>query len=86
MIDYKRELFALQGSHEENELRIECKNGIFRVDLKPENLRFWNETILSFQKPCNLLLARDSDKINLRSSHSDMGCWFSDTSSSCKDS
>ena len=69
MIDYKRELLALQNSHEENEVRVECKKGVFRVDLTPENLRLWNETILSFQKPCNLLLACDSDKVNLRSSH-----------------
>ena len=29
----------------------------FRIDLKPEDLRLWSETLDSRPKPCNLLLA-----------------------------
>ncbi len=68
MKNYISKLLALQNRHKEKELRIKCKQGVFRIDLKPENLRLWSETISNHQKPCNLLLACDSDKVDLKAS------------------
>ncbi|MFL0736397.1 MAG: hypothetical protein AB8B39_04955, partial [Prochlorococcus sp.] len=52
----------LQHEHGNYELKIETAAGIFRIDLKPEDLRLWKETLLSYSKPCNLLLACESNQ------------------------
>ena len=52
----------LQHEHDKAEPKIETAAGIFRIDLEPENLRLWRETLLSYSKPCNLLLACESNQ------------------------
>ncbi len=52
----------LQHEQGKTELKTETTSGIFRIDLKPENLRLWRETLLKYSMPCNLLLACESNQ------------------------
>ena len=67
-LDYIKQLLELKKKHPSKELKVECKDGIFRIDLTPENLRLWNETINRFKQPCNILLACDSNQTDLMKS------------------
>ncbi len=40
----------------------EVHSGLFRIDLKPDNLRLWRETLEGIEPPCNLLLACENSE------------------------
>lgn len=59
----------LRHEQDKYEIKTETLAGIFRIDLKPENLRLWKETLLKYSKPFNLLLACESKQGNLSETH-----------------
>ncbi|CAI8154733.1 MAG: hypothetical protein GY914_04160 [Prochlorococcus sp.] len=44
------------------ELKIDSPAGVLRIDLKPDNLRLWQETLERYSEPCNILIACESDQ------------------------
>lgn len=50
----------LQNSAGIAEWSTDVQSNLFRIDLKPDNLRLWRETLDGISIPCNLLLACES--------------------------
>ncbi len=55
----------LQHEQGKSKLKIETIYGIFRIDIKPENLRHWQKTLQRYTEACNLLLACESNQREL---------------------
>ena len=59
----------LQHEQGKSELKTETISGVFRIDIKPENLRLWQKTLQRNSEPCNLLLACESNQAELSETH-----------------
>ena len=58
-----------ENNQEAHEFILDSHNGnlVLRIDLKAENLDLWHETLKAYKKPCNLLLACESNDVQLTS-------------------
>ncbi|WP_152562341.1 MULTISPECIES: hypothetical protein [unclassified Prochlorococcus] len=59
----------LQHEQGKSELKTETISGVFRIDIKPENLRLWQKTLQRHSEPCNLLFACESNQAKLSETH-----------------
>ena len=55
----------LRDSSEEKEVHFNIGNGIFRLNLKPEDIKLWGETLKNISNPGNVLLACESNQVEL---------------------
>jgi len=55
----------LKGLNKNPEVKIESKGNVLRIDIKPNNLLLWSQTLLNSSNSCNLFLACDSDTVDL---------------------
>ena len=67
-ISIQKEMLRLfKTNKKDNELIIFSNQEVFKIDLKPENLQLWEETYMQYSVKYNLLLACESDNIELPS-------------------
>ena len=55
----------LRNSSEEKEVYFNIGNGIFRLNLKPDDMKLWGETLKNISNPGNVLLACESNQVEL---------------------
>ena len=55
----------LRDSSEEKEVHFNIGNGIFRLNLKPDDIKLWGETLKNISNPGNVLLACESNQVEL---------------------
>ncbi len=55
----------LKNSSEEKEVHYNIGNKILRLNLKPEDIMLWRETLKNISNPGNVLLACESNQVDL---------------------
>ena len=56
----------LKNSSVEKEVLFNVGNEILRLNLKPDDIRLWKETLNNIPDPANILLACESDQVELK--------------------
>ncbi|MDA7622984.1 hypothetical protein N8645_00465 [bacterium] len=56
----------LKNSSVEKEVLFNVGNDILRLNLKPDDIRLWKETLNNIPDPGNILLACESDQVELK--------------------
>ena len=55
----------LKNSTKEKEVHFNIGKGIFRLNLKPDDMKLWGETLKNISNPGNVLLACESNQVEL---------------------